>query len=344
MQSIAILLKQAGHNVDYIYTNKCSFTDGYNHTDNDENRKKIVEQAEVNLIKVNVESREGGRDALPWNNTDFFEKFNEEKYDIVTTGGRGVEEYPYNKIFNVKTINTVHGHYVYLQPNVRKYLLICKWVANLWLANGGDSSRMEVLAPLIPVPEKNNLNLRAELGIPEDIFVYGMHQSILNSTVSNNCLAAYKRIESNKNYFLLLGGGEDYKKHAHSLGIKNIKFLNSTSDVSYIHKFLNTLNVFTHSRSDGEVCSSALIEALYHGLPIISHPAGNMGHAEQIEGNGLLTPSIEEYSNEMLKLQTNLNYYEEISNRALEKYNTVYEYNKLKQQYIDLYQEVLQNN
>jgi hypothetical protein len=344
LQTIALLLYGTGYKIDYYYTNNCPFTDGHKHAENSDERKNFLEQKGINLIQVNVDQRVGGRDELPWVGTNFFDLFCEEKYAIATSGGRGVEEFPFNKIFKTKIINTVHGHYVYLQPNVQKYVLICKWQANLWLQGGGDPNKMVILPPIIPVPEKTTTNLRTLLNIPEDVFVFGMHQGARGGLFSPNCLAAYKKIESNKNFFIMLGGEDRYRHYAHELGIKNIKFIESTSNVNYIHSFLNTLNVFAHSRADGEVCSSAIIEALYHGLPVLSHPAGNMGHAEQIVGNGLITSSIDEYANEMLKLQTTSAYYEEISNKALEKYNTVYEYNKLKQKYIDLYQNILQNN
>jgi len=341
MQTIALLLKEAQYDVDYFYTNNCEFTDGYRHPDNNDTRKNLLEQNKVNLIQVNVEKRIGGRDELPWINTDFFEKFNEGEYSSVTTGGKGTEEYPYNNILNANIVNTVHGHYVYLQPNVQKYLLICNWQADLWLRGGGDSSKSVIIPPLVPVPLETVANMRAHLGIPEDVFVYGMHQDSRSGIFHPMCLNAYKKIESNKNFFVMLGGGREYREYAQQIGISNIKFLDATGDTNTIHTFLNTLNVFTHSRADGEVCSSAIIEALYHKLPVLSHPAGNMGHLEQIQGNGLVTSSVDEYAAEMLKLQENKDYYIEISAHAHQKYEKKYSFNTLKQQYLDVYQNII---
>lgn len=341
LQTIALLLHEAGHSIDYYYTNNCPFTDGHRHAENSHERKILLEQQGINLVHVNVDQRIGGRDELPWVGTDFFSKFDESKYSIVTTGGRGVEEFPSNKLFKTKLIHTVHGHYVYLQPNVEKYILICNWQANLWQQGGGDINKCIVLAPIIPVPPKTTENLREFLGIPEDVFVFGMHQGNRGGLFHHMCLSAYKKIESNKNYFVMLGGNEDYRNYAQQLGIKNIKFIDATGDIDLIHKFLNTLNVFTHSRADGEVCSSAIIEALYHSLPVLSHPAGNMGHLEQIQGNGLVTSSVDEYATEMLKLQDNKDYYTEISINAYKKYDEKYNFKLLKQQYIDVYQGIL---
>ena len=302
LQTIAILYKEKGYIVDYFYTNNCPFTDGHIHADNKEERKLIMQQAGVNLIPVRVESRAGGCDHVPWFNTNIFEVFKEENYDFVFMATRGVEEFPFNQIKHTPIICTQHGDGVWLQPNIKRYVSICDWQAKKWIANGGDSSKMVTIAPLIQINSTTN-NFRKKFNLANDTFVFGMHQRNGTGLFHPIALESYKKIESNKNYFIILGGEQQYRQYAQNLGIKNIKFLDESGDPEIIHTFLNTLNVFTHRRSDGEVCSSALIEALYHGLPILSHFAGNMGHFDQIKGNGLVTDSVDEYSAEMFRLQ-----------------------------------------
>ena len=85
------------------------------------------------------------------------------------------------------------------------------------------------------------------------------------------------------------------------------------------------INVYAHCRVDGEVCSASIIEAMYHGKPVISYPGVNMGHEEQLENCGKMTYSLEEYVEEMLKLQ-NKDYHSEMSEKIKNKYKSNYDY------------------
>ena len=74
------------------------------------------------------------------------------------------------------------------------------------------------------------------------------------------------------------------------------------------HKFLNTLKVYAHGRADGEQCSCAIIEALAHNLPVISHTAPSLGHMEQIGDAGRVVSDSEVYSLVMTKMIEDKNF------------------------------------
>ena len=132
-------------------------------------------------------------------------------------------------------------------------------------------------------------------------FVFGMHQRDDDNIFSPIPLEAYSLIESSNTLFLLLGGSSKYKEQSVKLGIKNIEFIPTTPLLESIHKFLNSLDVYAHGRRDGEQCSTAIIEAMYHGLPVISHTAPSMGQAEQIGEGGLIVKNVSEYAGAMKK-------------------------------------------
>jgi glycosyltransferase involved in cell wall biosynthesis len=340
LQSIAKILVKNSYEVDYFYTVNCPFTDGYHHPDNDEFLLKQCQEAGVNTIKVNVEGRVGGRDELPWTNTNLWELFDENKYDAVVIGNRGVEEYPYNAIKKTKVVNIQNGIYTFDQTNFFKQSLISRWQADLWIKNGGDSNKLVIIPVVVETPVKKLPTVRNKLGISENTFVYGFHQRNSESIFSPLSLEAYKQIENENNYFLLLGGSSRHREYAKQLNIKNIKFIEHNSTPENIHDFLSSLNVYTHARSDGEICSLAIIEALSNDLPVITHTAGNMGQVEQVEGCGFVENNANDYANRMKQLETDKNLYNEYVAKSNWKYNNFYSYEKVKSDILNLFSQL----
>ena len=118
------------------------------------------------------------------------------------------------------------------------------------------------------------------------------------------------------------------------------EFLDTTSEIPLIHKFLNTLNVYAHGRSDGEQCSSAIIEGLSHSLPMISHTAPSMGQLEQIDNAGKVVENYEQYSSVMLDMFNDKKYYNQCASNSIKRYNEVYKLETVIKKYIDIYKEV----
>lgn len=151
---------------------------------------------------------------------------------------------------------------------------------------------------------------------------------------------AYSQIQNSNTYFLVLGGSPLYRKVAEQLNLKNVVFVEFSPDPRDIHDFLDALDVYAHARSDGEVCSASITEALYHGLPVITHHGQNMGHEEQIEGCGKMAHSVEEYAQEMLLLRENKSYREEKSHHAIQRYKDKYCYKIIEKNILDLYESL----
>lgn len=332
LQTIAIIFKKNGHDVDYYYTNSAPLANTtWIHPDNDPNRIELLKRYGINLIYVNVERRIEG----DWINSNFFEKFDESKYEFLVTAGGGESEYPYNILKNIKIIHTIHGDRVHNQNNIYKAILLCNWQANRWVNNGGDVSKLEIIPSVVYVPEKYTNSFRDKYNIPIDSFVYGFHQrndETISSTVS---LEAYREIQNDNTYMMILGATEVHKSYVNNKGLKNVIYVDYTSDVNEINDFLEGIDVYTHCRKDGEVCSACIIEAMAHKKPIVSYPGSNMGHVEQLENCGKITYSIEEYKDEMLKLM-DIDYYNIISNKTKEKYNTVYKYSIVEEKILNL--------
>ena len=340
LQSIAKILVRNNYIVDYFYTTNCTFTDGHKHAENSNEILQACLKENINCIEVKVGGRVGGRDELPWLDTNLWELFDEKKYDVVVIGNRGVEEYPYNHIKNTKIVNIQNGIYTFDQPNMVKQALISKWQANLWLQNGGDKSKLTVIPVVVEPPVKTPSTIRKKLGLADDVFIYGFHQRNSESIFSPLSLDAYKQIENDNNYFLLLGGSDRHREYARQIGIKNIKFIEHTPVPEHIHNFLGGLNVYTHARSDGEICSLAIIEALSNNLPVITHAAGNMGQVEQVEGCGFVENDSTNYARRMKQFENDGIFYNEYRDHAKQKYENFYSYKKITEDILNMFASI----
>jgi len=346
LQTLAANLPKEEFEVDYYYTDGVQLIgNSWKHPDTDRDRVKYMIDNGINIIHVNCEARDD-RFGPPytWINSNFFELFNQKKYDIVQTGRSGYQEYPFCDMKNDIFIDSIHGYGVQgieKRDNIIKTILLSSTQIKNWINNGGDEDKIVCIPPLIEFSKLPSISLRKELNIENDIFIYGMHQGNREDIFSDIPLQAYKQIENEKTLFLMLGGANKYRVQAQQLNIKNIKFLNFNGDSKYINDFVKTLDVFSHGRFDGEVCSAAIIEALYHGKPIISHPAINNGHFEQIEGCGFVAFSVDEYSKKMQFFLDNKQMYDTLSNNCLLKYNNLYSFQKSIDKYTNLYKEIV---
>ena len=166
-----------------------------------------------------------------------------------------------------------------------------------------------------------------------------MHQRNDMHIFSSIPLEAYEEIQSDDTAFLILGGSSNYRKQAKDYQLKNVKFLDTTSDINLIHKFLNTLNVYAHGRSDGEQCSSSIIEGMAHSLPMISHTAPSMGQREQIGDAGKVVEGYEDYAEEMNRLMDDKDYYIQCMNNSAKRYKEIYNVPSIISKFIKLYEE-----
>ena len=337
LQTIASELPKNRYIVDYFYCDSAPYLGSdYKHIDTDIRRIEYCQEHGVNLIKFNVEFKDVRIPTHDWVNTDFWEFFKEVNYDLIVTGRAGHPEYPFNLINKTKIIDTIHlSGMAENKVNVYKTVLISNEQRKKWVEAGGPKKKSVIIPNPVKITETNS---KYEY---KNKFVFGMHQREDDNIFSSIPLEAYKNIESKDTMFIILGGSVKYRNQAEFLGIKNIKFLPSTADTKVIHKFLNSLDVYAHGRKDGEQCSTAIIEAMSHGLPFISHVAASMGHVEQIKDSGIIAKNLEEYCQGMLKFIKDKNFYDECSKQSIFRYNSIYSLDSVMEQYNSLIQEAV---
>ena len=342
LQTIAAELPKDKFIVDYFYCDSAPYIGSdFVHPDTDPSRLQYVKDNGVNVIKFDVEFKDLRTATHDWVNTNFWELFDEEKYDVIQTGRSGHPEYPFTLINKTPIVDSIHlSGMAENKHNTVKTVLISKEQRDRWIMSGGPADKAVIIPNPLKIPDVRDINYREEFGW-QDKFIFGLHQRRDNHIFSPIPLEAYDEIEDDNTAFLLLGGSENYQKQAKDLGLKNFKHLPPVGELEPIHKFLNTLDVFAHGRSDGEQCSCAIIEAMSHGLPVISHTAPSMGQLEQIGDAGKVTNSYQEYSEVMVDMIDDKNYYNECAQNSKKRYNKIYKLESIIKKYADIYEGVV---
>ena len=342
LQTIAAELPKDEFDVDYFYCDAAPYIGSdFVHPDTDSSRIEYCKSHGVNLIKFNVQYKDLRTQTHDWVNTDFWEHFNEEDYDVIQTGRSGHPEYPFIHINKTPIVDSIHlSGMAENKHNAIKTVLLSKEQKNKWIMSGGPADKAVIIPNPLSIPDVGDTNYREEFGW-QDKFIFGLHQRRDNHIFSPIPLEAYDEIEDDNTAFLLLGGSDSYQKQAKDLGLKNFKYLPTTGKLELIHKFLNTLDVYAHGRSDGEQCSCAIIEAMSHGLPVISHTAPSMGQLEQIGDAGKVTKDYLDYSEVMVDMIDNKNYYNKCAQNSKKRYNEIYKLESIIKRYTDIYKGVV---
>ena len=342
LQQISKFLIENGHSVTYFYTDAVTCGSGnWMHPGTDPVRKTYMENIGAKLVEVScshiVDLEKGGE----WLNTDFWDLFDEKDFDVVIGGHKGEPCWPFSKMKNVGIVETVHGTDFTsgVSQYADAYILISEIQNQKWFKLGGIPEKTHNIYPAVGIPKFDKPS-KEKFNIPKDKFVYGMHQSNRPGLWSPIPLNAYKAIENDDTCFVLLGGEETYVQQARQLGLKNFVRVPFASTSEGVHEVLSCFDVYTHGRSDGEVCSSAIIEAMYHGLPIITHCSNaNNGHLYQINGCGFLGENIEHYAMLMYDLFNNKQLYDLSSQQTKQAYSEKFDFAKIEKTTL----EVLEN-
>ena len=144
----------------------------------------------------------------------------------------------------------------------------------------------------------------------------------------------------------ILGDGpqlNNLQKMVADFGLKNVNFLGFVEN-SKVSQFYQQADVFV-SMSRGESWGQMYLEAMACGLPIIT--TENTGSLEIIENGetGFLVPkeSVESLVEKILFLVNNPTKKIEIAKKARQIIEEKYDWNKISEQYLDYYNQVLAN-
>lgn len=178
-------------------------------------------------------------------------------------------------------------------------IAICNYIAE---RRGGADA---VVYNPIPPAELEGPNLRAELGIPADAIVCGRIGRPAGFTpIAIEAFSMAVRYNPGL-WYLIVAPCEDIKAWVGKGKTPNVVFLPPTADDAWIAKFHRTLDIFCHYRSDGEVHSTAIAQAMAYGLPVITHPSPFFnGQAETLGESDGICLDTKAYADEIQSMAT----------------------------------------
>lgn len=280
------------------------------------------------------------------NQDQFSSLFKESSYDAGFSAKSSKLTNPFSGIKNLPVVE-LSTELVSVDHSSNVVKTICKSFpeALAWIKAGGSPSKLHV------VLSSNNdqvgpENLRSDLGLPEGVFVFGSYnpnQNLNFSMVPVECFLELERMGLNV-AFLTLDADEQYVEVVRNSGIKHYYHLQSKNNTSFIDKFFSTLNVYVHGLRFDSVDNVDLLEAMKHGLPVVSHFTQNNYHLSIVQDAGIVHGNTDCYTFEMYNLYKNNKFYNWKRNVSRDRFVKLYSKEGNLNQYIDIVSDVAKNN
>lgn len=145
-------------------------------------------------------------------------------------------------------------------------------------------------------------DLRGELNIKKDELVFGRIGRPANfSPIALTAFNEFRKHVPSK--YIIVGACNETQDLVRNYDMQDhVIMIECTNDDHFIERFHKTIDVFAHYRSDGEICSTAITQALMYGIPVITHNAGLNGQAEWLGPGGVCVNNHDMYLQAMLQL------------------------------------------
>ena len=286
-----------------------------------------------------------GNRMLPYKSeSEFIGIVKDKKPFIVHRYSAGIPEFPFTKAVKENTEHFVSTSTFGNQDDtidISKVIYVSKHIQ--WQAAKAGADGHHVIG--IPVkPPATSDNLREELDIPKDAFVFGRIGRDDENIYDPINIEAYSKIANSNTYFVIVNPSESSRRDIERLNIKSVKFVERISSEVRISEFYNTIDVLAHSRKDGECSPQNVWEAFAHGKPVISHYGHPFnGHIEVIQDCGFIVmkDDVDEYARIMDKfIKKEVDYFK-ISEKCIKNWQEHCVPEKIATNQLGVYKELL---
>jgi hypothetical protein len=187
------------------------------------------------------------------NNDELQGIIKEQKLDLFYAQKAGIIDDVVSK--SCKTV--VHAVFQYEQPHGDVYAYISQWLSKVY------GYRHPYVPYMVELPDVKD-DLREELGIPKNAFVYGRHGGFETFDIpfvkqAISIFAGRRR----DIYFLFLNTDKFVE-------LPNVIYLDQTADMVRKTKFINTCNAMIHARMAGESFGLAIAEFSIKNKPVLT--------------------------------------------------------------------------
>lgn len=208
-------------------------------------------------------------------------------------GGNDIYQFNNKNLWNnCKTIK--HCVFDVTYPESDFYISISKTL------NYKNDTNLPVIPYIVNLPSCKE-NLRNDLKIPHDAIVLGRYggKDHFDIKITHNAIQEFLNLNVNT-YFLFMNTNVFYNH-------PKIIYLDSSVDLIYKAKFINTCDAMIHSRKMGETFGLSIAEFSIKNKPIITCNCGDLEHIKILGDKAILYSSKEELKNIFINIKKIIN-------------------------------------
>lgn len=213
--------------------------------------------------------------------SNIIKKINLSFFYTLTEGSNDIYQFENKDIWNgCKTIK--HCVFNTMYPESDFYISISETL------NYKNNTNIPVIPHIVDELPDCNENLRNDLQIPQDAFVFGRYGAydMFDISIAHQAIIEFLNINSNT-YFLFMNTHKFYEH-------PRIIYLDRNIDLIYKSKFINSCNAMIHARSTGETFGLSIAEFSIKNKPVITCPCGDLEHIHILGNMCILYTSKEE--------------------------------------------------
>lgn len=173
-----------------------------------------------------------------------------------------------DEVVSSKRKTVIHAVFQQYQPHGNVYAFISEWLSQLY---GRKHDFVPYMVDL-PVHDKD---MREELGIPTDAYVFGRHGGYETFDIPfvKDFIKGF--IDKRTDVYFLFMNTEKFIEHP------RVIFLEPTADLIKKTEFINTCTAMLHARFKGETFGLAVAEFSLRNKPVITY-AGSLDRAHEM--------------------------------------------------------------